>query len=217
MALSPAMDAALSGVAPTICGLLEINLPGYDLRLTDGAGVIKWGAKTFLGKDTTYGTIAAVDDLTDGAGDEAPALSISLHPASNAAAASLASPTMQGSQVSLWLAAVNRASGQVVPDPELVFIGELDVPTLRSGAGTRTLEYECVSAFERFFANDEGARLSPGFHKWVWPGELGFDFVTGVEETVYWGVEAPPPSVSRGSVGNYLETMRDRAFQEFTQ
>src|SRR3546814_3659172 len=72
---------------------------------------------------------------------------------------------MQGSAVALWLAAVDRASGLVYADPELLFLGELDVPTLKSGPSGRSLEYEVVSVFERLFDNDEGARLVPAFHK----------------------------------------------------
>lgn len=201
MALSPAMDAALQDVAPLICGLVEIDLPGYPLRLLDGSGTVAYGGKTFVGRDPTYGVLAAIDEISDGAGDEAPALRITLHPSSNASAAALAAPTMQGCRVSVSLAALDRMTGQVIGEPELLFLGELDVPTLKSGPNSRTLEYEVVSVFERLFDNDEGARLSSAFHKSIWPGERGFDFVTGVEDDVYWGVEGPPSAVTYGAGG----------------
>ena len=200
--LTPALDAALSAPAPTVFGAVEISLPGYDLRLLDGAGVVSFGGKTFVGRDPIYGTLAAIEDIGDGVTDEAPAVGITLLPASDAAAASLAAPTMQGSPVAIWIGAIDRATGAVIPDPYPLFLGELDVPTLRSGANSRSLEYEVVSVFERFFDDDEGARLADGFHKSVWPGEHGFAFVTGVTETVYWGMDAPPsPIVPGGSMG----------------
>ena len=37
-----------------------------------------------------------------------------------------------------------------------------------------------------------------GFHHSVWPGENGLAFVTGLTETVYWGVDAPPSAVVAG-------------------
>lgn len=117
--------------------------------------------------------------------------------ASDAAASDLAGADKQGSVVTIYMGGVDRATGQVIPSPHLLFIGELDVPTLTAGANTRELEYEVASIFERFFADDEGARLSTGFHQSIWPGELGFDFQTGVPQGVYWGVEAPPRAVVR--------------------
>ncbi|MGK2287297.1 hypothetical protein [Pedomonas sp. V897] len=202
MPLAPAMDAALQGAAPTLVGLVEIELPDYNLRLlAPGTGLIAWGDKVFTGADPNFGVLAAISEISDGTGDEAPAITLTLMPSSDAAAGLLASPTMQGSPVKIWQAAVDRVSGLVYADPELLFIGELDVPTIVSGPDGRTLEYEVVSVFERLFEQDEGARLVSGFHKSIWPGELGFDFVTGVEDQIYWGVEAPKSAVSYGSSG----------------
>src|SRR3546814_8338481 len=56
----------------------------------------------------------------------------------------LASPDMQGSVVSLWLAAVDRATGAVIPEPLLLFTGELDL--LSTGRSEeRRVGKECVS------------------------------------------------------------------------
>ncbi|MDO9489036.1 MAG: hypothetical protein Q7J32_11725 [Sphingomonadaceae bacterium] len=215
--LTPQMDAALAAASPTWFGAVRIDLPGYTLRLLDGAGFAAFadgseGGGTYLGRDPVYGVLAAIDEISDGIGDEAPALGLTLHPASDAAAADLASPAMQGSPVSIFVGAIDRATGLVVPDPELLFVGELDVPTLRSGRGTRSLELELVSTFERFFADDEGARLSDGFHRSVWPGEDGLAFVTGVEKTVYWGMDAPPQAVVAGSAGGSFAARGGRIF-----
>ena len=200
--LTPALDAALAAPAPLVFGAVEIALPGYDLRLLDGAGSVTFGGKTFRGRDPIYGVLAAIEDIGDGVSDEAPAVGLTLLPASDAAAADLAAPTMQGSPVAIWLGAVDRTTGAVIPEPYLLFLGELDVPTLKSGRNSRSLEYEMVSVAERFFDDDEGARLADGFHKSVWPGENGFAFVTGVTETVYWGMDAPPsPIVAGGGLG----------------
>lgn len=201
--LTSGLDSALSGANPLVFGAVEILLPGYNLRLLDGAGVLSWGGKTFVGRDPTFGVLAAIEDLTDGIGDEAPAINITLHPASDAAAATLAAPTMQGSQVSIWIGAVDPVSGAVIADPYLLFLGEMDVPILKSSANSRVLEYEVVSVFERFFTDDEGARLSDGFHQSVWPGERGLESVTGVENTIYWGVEGPANTVVAPAPGPY--------------
>jgi hypothetical protein len=196
--LLPALDAELRGVSPTVFGAIAIDLPGYDLRLLDGAGILTINGQTFVGQDDTFGTLSEIEDLTDGTGDSAPALGITLLPASDAASAALASPLMQGAPVVISLGAVNPATGQPV-GTHTVFIGELDVPTLHSAANTRRLDYEVVSVFERLFEDDESARLSPGHHRSIFPNEAGMDFVTGVDQPVFWGVAGNPSPITTGA------------------
>lgn len=186
--LTPALDAELAGPSPTVFGAVSIALPSATVNLLDGSGQLAFGGKTYVGRDTTYGTIAAAEPLTDGMGDTAPAMALTLLPASDAAAADLASPAMQGSLVSVYVGAVVPATGAVVADPYLVALFELDVPTLTSGDDGRTLEYELVSVLERCFVDDEGQRLSPGRQRAIYPNDAGLDDVTGVATTVYWGV-----------------------------
>jgi hypothetical protein len=194
--LSPGLAAALAADRATIFGAVEILLPSAAVRLLDGAGFVVIGGNTFLGVDPTFGSLSAVSALSDGSGDQSPALNITIIPPNDTAAATLAAAAMQGSLVSVYLGAIEPSTGLVIADPYLVFLGEIDVPILRSGPDGRTLEYEVVSVMERLFAEDEGQRLSDGFHKSIWPAEQGFSHVTGVENTVYWGVEPPPNAVS---------------------
>jgi len=200
------MQTALGADTPIVFGALKIALTGgATIRLLDGAGSVSFnaggGVETFTGSDPVFGVLSAIDEIADGVGDEAPGLSITLLPASDAAAVDLANPTMQGSPVTLWLGAVDRATGAVIADPLMIFYGELDQPTLVIDKGVRELEFECVSGFERMFENDEGARLADSFHQNVWPGETGLAQVTGITRTIYWGVEAPRATVVRGGGG----------------
>ncbi len=196
--LTPALDTALKSDAPLVFGAVAIDLPGQSVNLLDGAGTLDFGGRTFVGHDETFGTISSVEDLTDGVGDSAPAFQLTLLPSGDAAAAFLASPTMQGAPVMVWLGAVDRVTGRTIPDPHLVFLGELDVPTLHSEDHARRLDYEIVSVFERLFEDDQSVRLSAGHHRSIFPNEAGMDFVTGVAETIYWGV----PGV-QGAVATY--------------
>ena len=188
---SPAVDAALAARTALVCGAVEIVLPANTIRLIDGSGWVRFAdGRLFTGQDPVFGTIAAIDTLSDGTGDTAPAVSLTLYPASDAASATLAAAEMQGSQVSLWLVLVDQATGQIVGDPELLFFGLLDVPKLSSTGNGRKLEYEVTSAFEDFFLNDDGARLNDRFHRSIWPGEKGLEYVTAVTQQIYWGQNA---------------------------
>lgn len=191
-AFSPETDLALAQQVVTIFGAIEIVLPDHTIRLLTGAGIVTFAdGRSFTGEDATYGALWSIEDLTDGVGDEAPALTLTLAPASDAAAASLAAADMQGSPVSMWLGVVDPATGLVVGDPLLVFLGELDVPTIKGGANSRLLELEITSVFEDFFTTDDGVTLSDAFHKSVWPGERGMSGVTYVTHQLYWGSDTP--------------------------
>src|SRR3546814_16844923 len=89
---------------------------------------------------------------------------------------------MQGSQVSIWVGAVDQATGIVIPDPDLIFFGELDQTTIKTGDNSRALECTVVSVFDRFFDLEEGQRLAAGVHQTICAGEVGMEFVTGVGE-----------------------------------
>lgn len=214
--LTPALDAQLRTDAPIIFGAVAIDLPGYTINLLDGAGVLSFGGRTFAGQDDVFGTISEVEDLTDGTGDSAPAFSLTLLPASDAAAATLAGPGMQGAPVLVWMGAVDEASGQPIPDPHLIFAGEIDVPSLRSEEHGRSLDSEVTSVFERLFEDDESVRLSAGHHRSIFPNEAGMDYVTGVDRPVYWGVAGTQTSVQTnaaaafGGLGGYFI---DRLYQ----
>ena len=187
--LSAEMDVAIAADRALVFGAIEINFPGYDLRLLDGAGEVPLFSSVFVGRDATYGTIGSIEPLKDGVGDQAPVVKLTLLPPSDTATATLAAATMQGSRVRMWVGVLNPATGLPVPDPYLVFDGEIDVPTLKWSQGGREIEYRIVSVFERFFELEEGIRLSDSWQQDHWPGELGLAFVTGVAEQVPWGTE----------------------------
>lgn len=173
----------------TLAGLVEITLPSETLRYCDG-GVVTWGANTFTTKDGTFGSIGSLEPLTEGIGDEVPALKMVFFPTSTATAAELAQPGWQASPMKFWIAEVNQSTGAVVGTPELMFHGQLDTADLISGRGTRELHFDIVSTAERLFELNIGNTLSPRFHKSVWSGETGEDAAIGIGLTVAWGTES---------------------------
>jgi hypothetical protein len=195
------MEGALSATFANLFGALEINLPGTDVRLLDGSAAINIAGQVFTGDDEEYGTLHAIESFDDGMGDQAPRLSLSLLPASTAAAELLLAPEAQGSRVRAMLGAFVRETGVAVEDPIILFDGEVDQGTLKISRGSRQLEYDCAGGFERFFETQEGIRLSPTSHKSTWPDENGLDNVTGVAQPIYWGLAPPRGSVSYSGSG----------------
>lgn len=198
--MTPSMEIALGARHVIFAGLLRIEFPGYTLRLTDCSAVITatidGTAQTFVGKDARFGTIGAIETISETAGDTMPGLDLVLMPPDLTAAVDLAQPAMQGVAVRAWLAALDLETGLPVSDPELLFAGEVDTVALAIDRGSRVLEVSCMSVFERLMEPDEGARLADSFHQWVWPGELGFANMTGTPIERLWGPGAKPPSVT---------------------
>jgi len=153
--------------------------------------------------------------LTEGVGDEVPALKMVFLPNSTAAAAELAQPGWQASPMRFWIAEVNQTTGVVTGTPELMFHGQLDTADLISGRSSRELHFDIVSTAERLFELNIGNTLSPRFHKSVWPGETGEDAAIGIGITVAWGIESPTggtgaTSVGGGAPGNNNPAVREK-------
>jgi hypothetical protein len=184
-----------------LTGLVEIVLPSRTIRLCDGGFVI-WGENTFSSSDDEFGTLGGFEALSEGVGDEAPAGTLTMLPASTAAAAVLSQPGYQGSPVRLWIAEVDEETGHVVETPDQQGDWQLDRTTLRIGRGTRALEMGCVTRAQRLLARNEGNVLSSAFHSRIFPGERGHDNAVGLQANFAWGVASPPRGVvASGTVG----------------
>jgi len=184
----------------TLVGIVEIVLRGTGapvIRLCDG-GFVNFGGNIYSGSDAAFGTIAAVEPISEGVGDEIPAGRISFLPVSTASAATLSQPGYQGSRMRFWIGEVDAATGLITGTPKLMFDGQTDRTVLKTGKAMRILEMEFVSRAERLFVQNEGNSLSVNFHKSIYPGELGLDNATGVSTSVAWGVASAPRGVSSG-------------------
>lgn len=193
------MDAtlknALAQPAPLLFGAIKIALPDYTLRLLDGSAVLQIGGEIYSGRDDYFGTLGGMSDLSEEIGDDSPEVTITLMPPDVSGAAVLSHPNMQGSVATIMVGAVDAGTGAVIGTPEILFLGEIDVPTIGvDESGARTVEFTIVSVFERLFETEEGQRASNGWHQSIWPGELGLEFMTGTDVNLYWGVKPPKGS-----------------------
>lgn len=201
MALDVSLAAALQGPAATVFCALEIVLPDHTLRVLDGTGVVAFGDRTFGGSDATFGILHAIESVAEQVGTEAPRVRFTFMPSTMDATVALSAPSAQGSEVSLWFGAVDPATGLVIGEPELLFIGELDAVEGAFDQNSRVLTLDVASAWDRLFDVNEGNRLNNAFHQSIWPGELGFQYVTQIQRDEPWGFDAPRPRVVADVLG----------------
>lgn len=180
--------------AVRLAGLLKLELPGQTVRLVDG-GTLTVAGETYLSRDATMGTIAALDALNEGVGEEAPAGLITFNPPDSVNASVLMDPAWQGARLRLWIAEVGDDGAPVgTPDQQADWI--VDQPSMVLGRGKRQLEMMFVSGGQRLFQRDRGNSLSPAFHKSVHPGETGLDNASGVATSVPWGAPSAPRGIT---------------------
>lgn len=201
MSLAAGLATALQADSPLMFFAVEVIYPTFALRLLDGPGVTTIGGNTFTGLDPTWGALAGPEAFADGVAAEAPHLVFQIQAPTNAAAANLCDPAAQGSVVNLYLGAMNRATGQPVSSPYLMWTGSLDTMTLQVDRGARTVKLDAESSWDRFFDTDEGLLLDNSTHQALWPGELGCEYVTYVQVQLPWGADAPRPIVVKDVIG----------------
>lgn len=164
---------------------------GRVVRLLDGAAEITIAGELYSGIDDDFGVIDTVEDISDGSGEQAPELIMTLLPNSASTASIVADPAMQNCPVKVMVGAYDLVTGQPIGTPEVKFLGEIDVPVLNLEKEARKVEISVVSIFERLFETDDAVRASNGYHQSIWPGELGMQFMTGTDKNLYWGAKRP--------------------------
>jgi hypothetical protein len=205
--VTPAMIAALSQNRAQATGFFEFQLPSGTKRLMLGSGEVTSGGNTFKGFDSTFGSVTAGDGVREDMTGEAPNTSISIAVSPDAVKADIAGENAQLSPVKIYLAALELDANQrlvAIPDPELLASGFIDQAIIGLDKTRDEIDYTIISAFDYFFEDSEGQRLSPAFHKAVWPGELGLDNVTGITRKIYWGTYGP--GGQGGGIGAHLRS-----------
>jgi hypothetical protein len=192
----PALTAALAVDGVWLFGAIRIDLAGIGGRpgplcLIDGAGRLTINGEVYSGSDDVFGSIESIDAISEAEGEEAPEIRLSMLAPQAGGAAQLANPAMQGREVRVMVGAMNPHTGLVIGQPEVKFLGEIDVPTLEVSEAGRRVEFSIVSVFERLFEVEDGSRAQDGWHQSYHPGERGFEFMTGTDKNLYWGGKKP--------------------------
>jgi hypothetical protein len=202
--VDPTLQAALEAEAPFLFGAVKIEFYLYNLSLLDGSGALTIGGDTYLGEDPLFGSIDSIDALEETIGDEAPEIRLTLNPPDATAAATLAHSGQQGARVTIMMGAYDPATMSTIGTPEVLFLGEIDVPALEIGQGTRTVTYTNTSVFELMFEVNEGERASDGWLQSIFPGALGLQYMTGTARNLYWGAKRPVGAQIGNSVPSWM-------------
>ncbi|WP_375290413.1 hypothetical protein [Qipengyuania sp.] len=176
--------------------LMAVDFPTGTARWCDG-GFFVFEGETYRSSDPVWGSIAAVDAISEGMGDELPSTGFSVFPQGATPVATLDREDLQGSRLKVWIAEFDAPSGQIT-QADLYYDGRIDRSVLEVGRAVRKVDFEVGTMIERLLLRNSGNSLSAAWHKSIWPGETGHDQATGLKTPVAWGVASPPGGVVGG-------------------
>ena len=166
-------------VQPAI--FVQVQFLSATAYLWSGVGSITWNGQTWTGLGSLLSLAAAEDAATV----EARGMTIVL----SGLDASLLSSAM--GDFGLGLQAIvyfgMYSGGSLIPTPITTWSGRTDQPTVDIGGDTATISIGCENRLlDMNVAVDR--RLTSQDQQMTWPGDLGLQFVDGLQEmTLYWG------------------------------
>ncbi len=197
MALDTTLHTALQAPSLRVFFAVQIDLPSGPLRLIDGDGTVRFSVDgstvDFTGSDGVYGSIASIGGITEAIATSAPVLDLSILPPTEGALGELSQIEAQGSLIRVWFGVLNESTGLPLGTPELVWIGHHDRAVITEAPDARVIEITVMSAWERFFAAQEGERLNDVWHQGIHPGDDFLKWNTQVTMSQPWGMNSPTP------------------------
>lgn len=181
-------------------GLVKVELPNHTAHLTDG-GFCTYEGVSYTSFDSLIGSLAFIENMTEGKSGEIPAIEIGFNIPNTAAISMFTSGALQESQITIWQGKYDVDTGLIIGTPDLKFIGLIDQPRIPVKAGQFVLSLTCVSKLETFFQAYSGNTLCPSYHKCLWPNETGHDNANGLSVATAWGANGPVTGGGGGSGG----------------
>lgn len=170
-----------------LCTILRIDLPGHDVRLSEG-GEVRYAGDVYSDIDPVLGTVIGYEDFSSGDADHSPAFELVWGPKDTAAAVALAHPSSQGAFAEWRWLSIDRDTNAVLADHR-AFTGLVDNVEITLDEARLELRMGFATHIDRLLNTDKGNRLNRAFHRSVWPGETGLDFMTGTVVRPPWGEE----------------------------
>lgn len=180
--VTPEVLEALQAQDHEYCHLIEMNLNGAIIRLTEAGHNIEYLDNTFLGN----GSILDIDDVISTSDIRINEIGINFSLSDQSILALLLANNQIGREIVIFRAYTNN--GVVIPDPIVLVFGQV------SGFTTDTSTTESIAQIRMSgpFADWQqvaGRRTTDASQQKEYPGDRGMDFATQVQPQLSWGGE----------------------------
>lgn len=179
---------SFTGAQAKVCLILKIDLPGHTIRLSEG-GEVDYDGGRYAPIDGTFGVVTDYQDFTSGEADIAPAFELTWGIKDIAAAVALSNPASQGALVDFRVLSIDRDTNAVLLSHP-IFVGLVDSTELIGGERQYEMPMGFITEIDKLINTDKGNRLNRSFHRSIWAGEMGLDFMTGTTIPGAWGEES---------------------------
>jgi len=181
--MTPAMLAAFTSPGFSPIFFVQMQFNSGTVYLWTGYGSVAWNGQTWQG----LGSLISLGIVEDGSTMEARGMSVIVSGFDPVLLPDVLSEVTLGSPVTIYIGVLS-GPGAVLADPVILYSGGMDQPVLDIDATRATLSI----AVENFLSQMNVAidrRYSQDDQAMGWPGDLGFSFVTGLQEndTLFWG------------------------------
>lgn len=145
--------------------------------------LITEGSHTYLG----IGSLGAIDGILESANRSSTnGVTLQMNGVGNDLLANALGQNYQGRAAKIWVAFLD-SDEDIVPDPLLLFGGQMDVMSLVDGDETGLIQVQCESREATLSRNSESL-LTDEEQQRIYPGDLGLEFVLALQgKTVSWG------------------------------
>lgn len=157
------------------CALLvEMHFVSGVVYMWSGYGSMTWNGLTFLG----MGTFGKVEPSTDTSDLSAQGAVFTLEGVTSSLVALAIGDVQQGLSTKMWLGFI--VEGALVQDPTLIFAGLTDVCKITESDTTCSISVSCENKLSRLEVVST-RRFTTDDQAIDYPGDLGFDFVPGLQ------------------------------------
>jgi hypothetical protein len=175
-ALTGATTTALLAAAKTPIIFFEAQITGGFIRVWSGYGTITWNALSWTG----IGDLGGVSSIGETSDVTAQGIQVSLSGCNTALVSDAIAQVQRGYSGKVWLGFLD-SSGLIIADPYQAFAGRLDQPEINPDPASPNI----TISYENRLIDLERPRLrmfTPQDQKIDFPNDLGFDYVTSIQE-----------------------------------
>lgn len=167
------------------------------LRVWSGIGTISWNGQSWTG----VGNLGGISPISEGTEPHADGVELSLSGIPSELITKALGECRPNAPVKIWFGFLDE-SDAVIADPYQSFGGRMDVPSIDEGGETSTIRLRVENRLVDFNRARE-RRFTHEDQQIDFPGDLGFEYVAGLQEwNGVWGKPGPAAGnpISSGSI-----------------
>lgn len=197
------MQTALAGPDISLALLVFLDWPGGAGYYWTGVGSLSWNSQTWTG----VGDLGRIDKVADSLDKADIGVDLVLNLLNDTIRNEIVTNDPRGEAGSIYVAAIDAETLSVDSAYEY-FPGFIDRVEIEDAGSTGSIRVRLVSELARMRKPRHG-ELTDAYQQWLFPGDLGCEFATKMDEAILWGRK--PVNVGGGGGGTIDKFVKPEA------